>query len=104
MKIIEDGPEKYGKPLLFFEGEDNHKIPVQDQALRCTGAFTAIGRIIGHSILHSGPFVHGLSEAVSQYWVLTVNVDDLLLENLPLGLVDIPCIELRQYITQVNIK
>jgi hypothetical protein len=106
MKIVENGLEKYGKPLLFFEGEDNHKIPVHDHALRCTGAFTAIGRIIGHSILHSGPFVYGLSEAVLQYWVLTVNgdVDDLLLESLALGLADIPDVELRQYITQVNIK
>ena len=39
MKLVEDGIEKEGKPLLFFEGEENHKIPVHYQALRRTGAF-----------------------------------------------------------------
>ena len=104
IKIVEDGIEKYGKPLVFFEGEDNHKIPVHDHALRCTGAFLAIGRIIGHSILHSGPFVYGVSQAILQYWVLTGEgeVDDLSLDSLPLNLKDIPDIELREHITQVK--
>ena len=106
IKIVEDGIEKYGKPLVFFEGEDNHKIPIHDHALRCTGAFLAIGRIIGHSILHSGPFVYGVSHAVLQYWVLTAKgeVDDLSLESLALSLKDIPDVELREYIMQVKCK
>ncbi len=28
MKIVEDGVEKCGKPFLFFEGEEDHKVPI----------------------------------------------------------------------------
>ena len=106
MKLVEDGIEKEGKALLFFEGQENHKIPVHDQALRCTGAFRAIGRIIGHSLLHGGPVLYGLSPAVMGYWVLTANGkdDDLMLESLPLSLNDIPDIDLRNYLTEVRYK
>ena len=104
MKLVEDGIEKEGKPLLFFEAEENHKIPLHDQALRCTGAFRAIGRIIGHSLLHGGPVLYGLSRALVGYWVLTANGkdDDLMLESLPLSLNDIPDIDLRNYLTKVK--
>jgi hypothetical protein len=106
MKIVEDGVEKGGKPLLFFEGEEDHKVPIHDQALRCTGAFRAIGRIIGHSILHEGPVIYGLSPAVVQYWRVTANGidDDSSLESLPLSMHDIPDIDLRGYINEVNFK
>ena len=40
------------KPLLFFEGQPDHRLPVHDQSLWLTGTFKALGRIIGHSILH----------------------------------------------------
>ena len=103
MKIVEEGIDKEGKPLVFFEGEENHKIPIHDHVLRCTGAFRAIGRIIGHSILHQGPFIYGLSPAVVQYWRLTANGsdDDTSLESLSLCLDDIPDTDLRDYIAQV---
>ena len=52
IKIVEDGIEKSGKPFLFFEGEENHKVPIHDYVLRCTGAFRAMGQIMGHSVLH----------------------------------------------------
>ncbi|CAB4004248.1 Hypothetical predicted protein, partial [Paramuricea clavata] len=71
VKIIEEGIEKAGKPLMFLEGEDDHKVPIHDKALRCTVAFKAIGRIIGHSVLHGGPVVYGLSPAVVEYWRLS---------------------------------
>ena len=58
LKIAEDGIEKQGKPFLFFVGEDNHKVPIHDHALRCTGAFAALGRIIGDSVLHEGPVLY----------------------------------------------
>ena len=103
MKIVEEGINKEGKPLVFFEGQEDHKVPVHNHVLRCTGAFRSIGRIIGHSILHQGPFIYGLSPAVVQYWRLTVdgNDDDTSLESLALGLEDIPDTDLRDYITQV---
>ena len=103
VKIIEEGIEKGGKPLVFLEGEDNHKVPIHDQALRCTGAFKGIGRIIGHSVLHGGPVVYGLSPAVVEYWRLSAigSVDDTALESLNLVLQYIPDIELRSLIQEV---
>ena len=44
--------------VIFFEGEEDHRIPLHDQALRCTELFKGIGRIVGRS------FIHG-------YWALT---------------------------------
>lgn len=52
------------KPLLFFEGQQDHRLPVHDQSLRLPGTSKTLGRIIGHSILHGGPGLHGLSPAV----------------------------------------
>ena len=88
---------------MFFEGEEDHKVPIHNHVLRCTGAFRSIGRIIGHSILHQGPFIYGLSPAVVQYWKLTADGrdDDTSLESLPLRLKDIPDTDLRDYIAQV---
>ena len=104
MKIVEDGIEKEGKPLLFFEGEEDYKVPIHNHALRCTGAFKAIGQIVGHSILHEGPVIYGVSKAVVQYWRLTAHgsVDDISLESLALSIKDIPDIDLRGYISEVN--
>ena len=68
------------------------------------GSFKAIGRIIGHSVLHEGPVPYGLSKAVIQYWRLTAygSVDDISLENRALTNKDIPYIDLRGYINEVN--
>ena len=79
IKLVKDGIEKEAKPLLFFEGDENHKIPVHNQALQCTGAFQAIGRIIGNSLLRGGPVLYGLSRTIMGYWVLTVNVKTMIL-------------------------
>lgn len=49
------------KRLSFFDGQPDHILPEHDQSLWLTGTFKAVARIIGHSILHSGP---GLSRAV----------------------------------------
>ena len=107
MKIVEKRLEKHGKPVMFFEGEDDHKIPIHDHTLRCTGAFLAIGRIIGHSVLHCGPYLYGVSQAILHYWKFAAagDVDDLSIESLPINLNVlkriIPDFEIRQLITQV---
>ena len=82
------------KPLLFFEGQPDHRLPVHDQSLRLTGTFKALGRIIGHSILHGGPGLHGLSPAVQH----VLSSDDDSKEPPPLVLEDIPDIDLRHMI------
>ena len=62
IKIIDEGiHSSCGKPVVFLEGEADHRLPIHDQALRLTGAFKALGKMIGHSILHGGPGLHGLS-------------------------------------------
>ena len=105
MKIPQEGIGKEGKPVIFFEGEDDHKVPVHNQALRCTGAFRAIGRMIGHSILHGGPFLYGLSTAAKLYWATMrsdkIGDNDLATQALPLILEDIPDLALRQHISEV---
>ncbi len=85
-----------GSHFYFLKEKRITRYQSIDQALRCTGAFRAIGRIIGHSILHEGPVIYGLSPAVVQYWRLTANGidDDSLLESLPLSMQDIPDIDL----------
>ncbi len=85
MKIVEDGIEKEGKPLLFFEGQDDHKVPIHNHALWCTGVFKAIGQIIAHSVLHEGPVLYGLT-AIGVLTTLRLtahgSVDDMSLKSL----------------------
>ena len=94
MKIPEEGIGQEGKQVISFEGEDDHKVPVHNQALRYTGAFRASGRMIGHSILHGGPFLYDLSTAVKRYWATMgsdkIEDNDLATQPLPLILEDIP--------------
>ena len=68
IKVLDEGiPSKNSKPAIFFEGQPDHRLPIHDQSLRLTGAFKAVGRIIGHSILHGGPGLPGISCAVKHF-------------------------------------
>ena len=69
-------------------------LPIHDQSLRLTGTFKALGRIIGHSILHGGPGIHGLSPAVKH--VLTSDSETY--QPPPIVPEDIVDIDLRQMI------
>ena len=54
MRIVDEGLGSSGaatKPIIFFEGEKNHRIPIHDQSLRLMGSYQAVGRIIGHCAL-----------------------------------------------------
>ena len=46
MAIAEEGIGTTEKPLLFFEGENDHRLPIHDQSLRCTGVYKAIGLLL----------------------------------------------------------
>lgn len=48
MKIADEGIANTSKPVIFFEGERDHRLPLHNQSLRLTGVFKAVGRIIGH--------------------------------------------------------
>ena len=101
IKIVEEGPpsSSAGKPITFFEGEPDHRIPVHDSALQLTGSFKAVGRIIGHAVLHGGPGLTGLSPAIKHY--LSHAPDNQ--EPHPLTLEDIPYTDLRSLITEVSL-
>ena len=64
--LEEDIPSSSGKPLVFFEGESDHCVPVHDQSVRLQG-FKAAGQMLGHALLHGGPGLHGLSPAIKHY-------------------------------------
>ena len=99
-KTVEEGIQSSGsgKPLLFFEGKSDHPLPIHGQSLRLTGSFKAVGRIIGHYILHGGPGIHGLSPAANDYW--TKNSDSA--EPPQIMLADIPDVYLRELVYQVS--
>ncbi|XP_067223162.1 uncharacterized protein [Chanodichthys erythropterus] len=49
---------------LLFEGEKDHLIPSTSQSFLDSDFFVVAGRIIGHSFLHGGPCLTGLSPAI----------------------------------------
>jgi hypothetical protein len=106
MKIVNEGIGGTGKPIIFFEGEEDHKLPIHDQSARSTGAFKAIGRIIGHSILQGGPLLYGLSPVVKRYRAASASDGwadsdaETILSCITLE--DIPDIDLQGYISQVS--
>ena len=51
MEVVDEGiPSSSGrsKPLIFFEGEPDHRVPVHNRSLRLTGSFKALGCVIGY--------------------------------------------------------
>ena len=100
IRIIEEGIHSAGKALVFLEGEADHRLPVHDQSLRLTGTFKALGRIIGHSVLHGGPGLHGLSLAAKHYLSSERSEDDH--QPPPIELADIVDLELRNLISEVS--
>ncbi len=103
VKIIEDGISSSGsKRVLFFEGEMDHRLPVHNQSLRSTGTFKALGRMLGHSILHGGPGLNGVSEAMKSYIASDNDRRDPQALHVPITLKDVPDIELREMIEEVK--
>jgi len=84
-------------PIIFLEGKSDHCVPVHDHSLRLTGAFKVVEKIIGHSILHDGPGVTGLSPGVKHFLSNEMNSET---QPPQLSLQDIPDMELRQLIHQ----
>ena len=101
VNILDEGISSSGsKKLLFFEGQTDHRIPVHNQSLRVTGTYKALGKMLGHSILHGGPGLHGLSPAAKCYLSSDRNTAEM--QSLPLSLEDVPDLELRRMIVEVN--
>ena len=56
-----EGMSSTGSPVVYFEGEKDHLLPIHNQMPQQMGTYICIGKIIGHSILHGGPGLFGLS-------------------------------------------
>lgn len=92
IRVLDEGiPSSTGKPLLFLEGQSDHRIPTHDHSRRLTGTYNRA------PILHGGSGLHALSPAVKNY--LSTDADS---DNPPtLKVEDIPTIALRQIVTEV---
>ncbi|KAG7257295.1 hypothetical protein CRUP_008542 [Coryphaenoides rupestris] len=55
-----DGPGK----TIFFTGESDHQVPSTSRALIDSGLFMVVGKMVGHSILHGGPGLCGVSRSL----------------------------------------
>ncbi|XP_039523838.1 uncharacterized protein LOC120476763 [Pimephales promelas] len=55
--------ENCGK-TLFFNGQEDHLVPSTSRLLLDSDLFRVIGRMIGHSFLHGGPLLTGLSRSL----------------------------------------
>jgi hypothetical protein len=100
MNILDEGVSSSGsKKILFFEGQKDHRVPVHNQSLRLTGMFKALGKMLGHSILHGGPGLHGVSPVVKCYMATDRSAAET--QSLPLTLEDLPDLELRNMIATV---
>ena len=100
VKIAEEGIGFNPKPVIYFEGEPDHKLPVHSLSLRNTGSFKAVGRILAHSFLHGGPCIHGLSKATTHYFA-SQKKQDLSLDPPPLELQDVADFDLRMLLKEV---
>lgn len=49
---------------LLFEGEPDHLVPSTSQILVESDLFLMAGRMVGHSFIHGGPCLPGISPAV----------------------------------------
>ena len=100
VKIAQEGIGFHSKPVIYFEGEPDYKLPVHSPSLRNTGSFRAVGRILAHSFLHGGPCIHGLSKAVKHYFA-SQKKQDLSLDPPPLELDDVADYDLRMLLKEV---
>ncbi len=53
-----------GNGTALFEGQADHLIPSTSQVLLQSDLFVMAGRILGHSFLHGGPSLAGVSPAI----------------------------------------
>ena len=102
VKLVEEGIDFSTKPIIYFEGEDDHKVPVHNQALRQTGSFKAIGRILAHSFLHGGPSLGGLSPAVKHYFTCKQG-QVAIVSPPPLEIANVPDVELQAMLEEVSL-
>ena len=80
----------------MFEGEPDHLVPSTSEALVGGDVFAVVGRMVGHSFLHGGPSLPGISPAVLH--VLFGGSP----ESAPVTLEDCPDMDIRDSIALVR--
>lgn len=82
--------------IRVFEGEPDHLIPSVSEELLENNMFTVAGRMIGHSFLHGGPSLPGLSPAIIH--VLFGGSP----ETAPVTIRDCPDLDIREMVEKVS--
>lgn len=101
VRLVDDSIDFSTRPIIYFKGRDNHRVPIHNQALRQTGSFKAIGRIVGHSFLHDGPCLGDLSPAIIHYFTCREGQDTTVSPPL-VEIEDVPDIELQEMLKNVR--
>jgi hypothetical protein len=55
-------------PIFYFQGQDDHKFPVHNQAPMQAGILKIIVRILSLAFLHDGPWQGGLFREVKYFF------------------------------------
>ena len=83
--------------IAFFEGEMDHLLPVHYAAYVASNYFSYVGKMIAHSVLHSGIGMVGLSRALCTL-LITSNMERAMLD---ITVSDVPDVELRATVEKV---
>ena len=89
---------KRDEPLVLFEGQNGHLVPMQNYDTLSSGLFVIVGKMSLHAILNNCQGMAGLSPAVVAY-LLTAN-RDACIEHAKLE--DIPDPIFQDRLTEVN--
>lgn len=83
--------------IAFFEGEMDHLLPVHCAAYVASNYFSYVGKMIAHSVLHSGIGMVGLSRALCTL-LIPSNMERAMLD---ITVSDVPDVELRATVEKV---
>jgi len=91
--------DNYDDRFKIFIGNEGHKLPCADSSLLRWGVFKGIGKLMAHSLIHTGIAGFGVSKAVARY-LLTESIDSQ--EDWEITMDDISCHDLRTCIELVS--
>jgi len=81
---------------ILLQGEDGHLCPNADASLLRSGIFKALGKMMVHSLIHTGVAAYGLGRAVVRF-IITGKIETI-------DPRDIPDLEARNALTIVSCK
>lgn len=96
--IVMSALKNGGGGIVLFEGEEDHLLPVHCADYIASEYFIYVGKMIAHSVLHSGKGFVGLSRAISEFIV----TNDLERSMLKLIVNDIPDLDIRESLAKVK--